>query len=158
VLAPEPLLQLALPVANERGAFRETSKLPEVGRHVLAEACSHLVRGVLTVTTQSVVESTHGHETGTDALHDLVRQILSEAAANEWRPWIKPVVTAEGKRVWRFNDPLPTDPSARLRELVRINRAAQQLIARLSGTAIARWLQLSLFGPESMVAAVSDEG
>ena len=157
VLAPEPLLQLALPVATERGAFRETAKLPEVGRHVLAEACSHLVRGALTVTTQSVLEATHGHETGTDALHDLVRQILSEAAANEWRPWIKPVMTAEGKRVWRFNDTLPTDPSARQRELVRVNRAAQQLIARLSGTSIARWLQLSLFGPESMVAAVPDE-
>jgi hypothetical protein len=37
---------------------------------------------------------------------------------------------------------------------VRLNRAAQQLVARMSGTGLARWLQLSLFGPESMVTPI----
>ncbi len=156
-LAPEPLLQLALPTASERGAFRETSGLAEVGRAVLAEACSLLVRGQTFVTTQALVEATHGVEHGTEALHNLAHRVMSEAAAYEWRAWIKPVVSAEGRTSWRFNDPLPIDATVRLRELGRLNRAAQQLVARLAGTGLAKWLQLSLFGPEAMVTALSDE-
>ena len=75
-------------------------------------------------------------------------------AAHEWRAWLKLVVSPEGRTSWRFADPLPVDPGVRLRELVRLNRAAQQLVARMSGTGLARWLQLSLFGPEAMVAPI----
>ncbi len=156
-LAPEPLLQLALPVSAERGAFKETGTLAEVGRAVLAEACSQWVRGQQLVTTQAVLDATHGSEHGTDALHDLARRVLSEAAAYEWRAWLKPVVTPEGRTHYRFVDALPVDSSARLRELARLNRAAQQLVARLAGTGLARWLQLSLFGPEAMVTPLSEE-
>jgi hypothetical protein len=49
------------------------------------------------------------------------------------------------------------DASARLRELVRLNRMANQLLARLSGMPMAHWLQLSLFGPETLVPPVTDD-
>ena len=45
----------------------------------------------------------------------------------------------------------------RLRELQKMNRAAQQLVARMEGKGLARWLQLSLFGPEEMVTTIADE-
>lgn len=156
-IEPEPLLQLALPVAAERGAFRETSGLAEVGRAVLAEAVSLWVRGQPAVTTQALLEATHGHEAGTLALHDLARRVMAEAAAYEWRSWVKPVVSPEGKTSWRFVDPLPVDAAARLRELARLNRAAQQLVGRLAGTGLARWLQLSLFTPDAMVTPLAEE-
>lgn len=155
-LAPEPLLQLALPAAHEGpGRFAERATMVDVARVVLAEAVALLVRGTLSVTTALLVEQTHG-ELGTEAIHDLARRVMSEAAAHEWRPWLKIAVGPEGKTSWRFADPLPIDASARVRELVRLNRAAQQLVARMSGTAIARWLQLSLFGPEAMVPPVAE--
>jgi hypothetical protein len=155
-LAPEPLLQLALPSVNEGSAFRETSVLAEVGRAALPEAIALLVRGITHITTSAILEGTHGAEHGTEALHNLVQRVMSEAAAYEWRQWLKPVALPDGKTAWRFVDPLSTDATARLRELGRMNRAAQQLVARLSGTALAKWLQLSLFGPESMVTALPD--
>jgi hypothetical protein len=68
------------------------------------------------------------------------------------------VQSPEGRLAWRFLDALPVDASARLRELVRLNRMANQLLARLSGLPMAHWLQLSLFGPETLVPPVSDEG
>ncbi len=155
-LSPEPLLQLSLPPARPDGlAFGERALMPEVARVVLSEACALWVRGALQVTTAVLLEGTHGAR-ATDALHDLTRRVLSEAAAHEWRPWLRLVVTADGTTAWRFTDPLPFEANARLRELVRLNRAAQQLVARLSGTAVARWLQLSLFGPESMVTALPE--
>ncbi len=157
VLAPEPLLQLALPMTSERGAFRETSGLAEVGRAVLAEACSLLVRGQTTVSAQSLVEASHGADCATEALLNLAHRVMSEAAAYEWRAWLKPVVSPEGKASWRFNDMLPIDATARLRELGRLNRAAQQLVGRLAGTGLAKWLQLSLFGPEAMVTALAGD-
>ncbi len=156
-IEPEPLLQLALPVAADRGAFRETSGLAEVGRAVLAEAVSLWVRGQPAVTTQALLEATHGHEAGTLALHDLARRVMAEAAAYEWRSWVKPVSSPEGKTSWRFVDPLPVDAAARLRDLARLNRAAQQLVARLAGTGLARWLQLSLFTPDAMVTPLAEE-
>ena len=155
-LAPEPLLQLALPVSHDRGAFKETSGLAEVGRAVLAEAVSQLVRGATHVSAQGLVEATHG-SAGTDALNDLARRVMSEAAAYEWRSWMKPVLSPEGRTTWRFVDPLPVDASARLRELARLNRAAQQLVGRLAGTGLARWLQLSLFTPDAMVTPLAEE-
>ncbi len=155
-LAPEPLLQLALPVSSDRAGFRETSGLAEVGRAVLAEACSLLVRGQQNLTVQNLVEGTHGVEQGTEALHNLAHRVMSEAAAYEWRAWIKPVLSPEGRTSWRFVDALPIDASARLRELGRLNRAAQQLVARLAGTGLAKWLQLSLFSPEAMVTALAE--
>ncbi|MFO0646920.1 MAG: hypothetical protein U0326_11835 [Polyangiales bacterium] len=156
-LAPEPLLQLALPVTSERGAFRETSGLAEVGRAVLTEACSLLVRGNTFITPQALVEATHGAEASTDALLNLAHRVMSEAAAYEWRGYIKPVVSPDGRTAWRFNDPLPIDSTMRLRELGRLNRAAQQLVGRLAGTGLAKWLQLSLFGPEAMVTALTGD-
>jgi hypothetical protein len=144
-------------VAVERGAFRETSGLAEVGRAVLAEAISSLVRGQLVVTTQAVLDATHGQENGTLALNDLVRRVMAEAAAYEWRSWVKPVVSPEGKTSWRFVDALPVDASTRLRELARLNRAAQQLVGRLAGTGLARWLQLSLFTPDAMVTPIAED-
>jgi hypothetical protein len=156
---PEPLLQLALPVAATPGAFNERSQLAEVARAVLAETCALWVRGAQAITTAGVLEATFGAEAGTDALHDLTRKVLTESAAHEWRHWLKLVLSPEGRTSWRFTDALPMDPGARIRELVRLNRAAQQLVARMSGTGLARWLQLSLFGPEAMVAPIlsSDE-
>lgn len=158
VLEADPLLQLALPPAVEGGAFRETSALAEVARATLVEACAAWVRGGLALTTSGLVEQTHGRDVSSPALHDLTRQVMSEAAAHEWRPWLRLVAWAEGRPSWRFADPPPTDATARLRELGRLNRAAQQLCARLAGTEIARWLQLSLFGAESLVAPMNDPG
>jgi hypothetical protein len=155
-LEPEPLLQLCLPEAQEPGAFEERSLLPEVARSVLAEACAAWVRGTLALTTHTVLEQTHGGMSS-DALHDLTRRVLSEAAAHEWRPWLKLVVSPEGRASWRFSEALASDSVLRARELSKLNRAGQQLVARLSGTAIARWLQLSLFGPESMVAPLAED-
>lgn len=152
--SPEPLLQYALPIAAQTGAFNERSQLGDVARSVLAETCALWVRGAQSITTGAVLEATCGSEQGTEALHDLARKVLTEAAAHEWRMWLKLVISPEGRTSWRFADPLPVDPSARLRELVRLNRAAQQLVARMSGTGLARWLQLSLFGPEAMVAPI----
>jgi hypothetical protein len=83
--------------------------------------------------------------------------VLDEATAQELRQWLRRVVSPEGRVAWRFADPLPVDATARLRELVRFNRAAQQLVARMGGTGLARWLQLSLFGAAEMVAAITDE-
>ena len=144
-------------MTSERGAFRETSGLAEVGRAVLAEACSLLVRGQTTVSAQSLVEASHGADCATEALLNLAHRVMSEAAAYEWRAWLKPVVSPEGKASWRFNDMLPIDATARLRELGRLNRAAQQLVGRLAGTGLAKWLQLSLFGPEAMVTALAGD-
>ncbi len=158
VLAADPLLQLALPPALGNGGFRETSPLVEVARATLVEACAAWVRGSVNLSTATLVEQTHGRDLGSNALHDLVRQVMSEAAAHEWRPWLRLVANPDGRPSWRFTDPLPTDATARLRELGRLNRAAQQLCARLAGTEIARWLQLSLFGAESMVAPLIDTG
>jgi hypothetical protein len=156
-LEPEPLLQLTLPKTVERSAFRETSGLAEVGRAVLAEATSLWVRGQASVTTQALLEGTHGHESGTQALHDLARRVMAEATAYEWRAWLKPVLSPDGKTSWRFVDALPVDAASRLRELARLNRAAQQLVARLAGTGLARWLQLSLFTPDAMVTPLLEE-
>lgn len=156
-LEPEPLLQLALPVASGGRAFRETSGLAEVGRAVLAEAASLWVRGQLAVSTSALLEGTHGSEQGTLALHDLARRVMAEAAAYEWRSWLRPVASPDGKPAWRFVDPLPVDAAARLRELGRLNRAAQQLVGRLAGTGLARWLQLSLFTPDAMVTPLAEE-
>lgn len=153
--SPEPLLQFALPLAEPpAGPVSERSQLGEVARVILPEVCALWVRGSQAVTTSAVLEALFGADRGTEALHDLVRKVLTEAAAHEWRHWLKLVLSPEGRTSWRFADPLPADPGARLRELVRLNRAAQQLVARMSGTGLARWLQLSLFGAESMVAPI----
>lgn len=157
LIAPEPLLQLALPVAAERGNFRETSKLHDVARVVLTEACACLTRGAQSLTTGMLLESTHGNEQATPALHDLTRRVMSEAAAHEWRTWLRIVSHPEGKTAWRFADALPTERNLRLRELQKMNRAAQQLVARMEGKGLAKWLQLSLFGPEEMVTPIVDE-
>ncbi len=157
LIAPEPLLQLALPVAAERGNFRETSKLHDVARVVLTEACACLTRGAQSLTTGMLLESTHGNEQATPALHDLTRRVMSEAAAHEWRTWLRIVAHPEGKTAWRFADALPTERNLRLRELQKMNRAAQQLVARMEGKGLAKWLQLSLFGPEEMVTPIVDE-
>jgi hypothetical protein len=158
--SPEPLLQFALPLAAPPGPISERSQLGDVARVALPEVCALWVRGVQSISTAAVIEAIFGAEHGTEALHDLVRKVLTEAAAHEWRQWLKLVISPEGRTSWRFADGLPTDPSVRLRELVRLNRAAQQLVARMSGTGLARWLQLSLFGPESMVTPIVgvDEG
>lgn len=158
--SPEPLLQFALPLATTTsGTLSERSQLGDVARVALPEVCALWVRGSLSITTAAVLEAVFGAAGGTEALHDLVRKVLTEAAAHEWRQWLRLVLSPEGRTSWRFVDALPSDPSARLRELVRLNRAAQQLVARMSGTGLARWLQLSLFGAESMVTPIlgSDE-
>jgi hypothetical protein len=157
LIAPEPLLQLALPVAAERGNFWETSKLHDVARVVLTEACACLTRGAQSLTTGMLLESTHGNEQATPALHDLTRRVMSEAAAHEWRTWLRIVSHPEGRTAWRFADALPTERNLRLRELQKMNRAAQQLVARMEGKGLAKWLQLSLFGPEEMVTPIVDE-
>lgn len=159
VLAPDPLLQLALPPASERGPFDERAQVADVARIVLPEVCALWVRGAQGVTTQSVLDATHGAERATDALHDLARRVLSEAAAHEWRQWLKFFSVSDGARAgaWRFASSLPYERNARLRELVRLNRASQQLVARLAGTGLSRWLQLSLFGPEAMVTPMAEE-
>ena len=158
LVAPDPLLQLALPAATERGAFRETSALHDVARVVLTEACAMLARGTQVVHTRGLLESTHGNEQATDALHDLARRVMNEAAAHEWRPWLKIVAQPDGKHAWRFVDALPVENVLRLRELQKLNRAAQQLVARMEGKGLAKWLQLSLFAPEEMVAPLVEEG
>jgi hypothetical protein len=155
-LGAEPLLQLALPAATDGPAFHERSPLHEVARAVLTEACGMLIRSQLSVTAPTLVEGTLG-ERSTDALSDLTRKVMSEAAAHEWRTRLYPVQSPEGKLLWRFQDPLPVDASQRLRELVRINRYAQQLVARLSGMPVASWLQLSLFGAEALVPPVNED-
>lgn len=155
VLAPEPLLQRALPSEAEGPAFHECSPLHEVARAVITEACGMLIRGQLSLTAQSLVEGTLGERS--DALWNLTRKVMSEIAAHEWRTKLYPVQTPDGALLWRFQDPLPVDASQRLRELVRLNRYAQQLVARLSGMPVAKWLQLSLFGPETLVPPVSDD-
>ena len=157
LISPEPLLQMALPLAAERGTFKETSRLHDVARVVLTEACACLTRGTQTLTTGMLLENTHGNEMATPALHDLTRRVMSEAAAHEWRPWVKIVGGAEGKSAWRFADALPSERNQRLRELQKMNRAAQQFVARMEGKGLAKWLQLSLFGPEEMVTTVADE-
>lgn len=154
VLAPEPLLQLGLPDGADDGpAFTERSPLHEVARSVLTEACGMLLRNQLSLTAPVLVEGVLGERS--DALSDLTRRVMSEAAAHEWRTRLYPAQSADGKLLWRFQDPLPVDGVQRLRELVRLNRLAQQLVARLSGAPVARWLQLSLFGPESLVPPVA---
>ncbi len=155
-LGDEPLLARALPTASEAPAFRETDSLAEVARACLPEVCALWVRGAMQFSSGSVLETTHGHELGTPALHDLVRRVIDEATAQELRPWLRRVVSPDGRVAWRFADPLPVDATARLRELVRFNRAAQQLVARMGGTGLARWLQLSLFGAAEMVATITD--
>ena len=157
LISPEPLLQLALPVAAERGTFKETSKLHDVARVVLTEACACLTRGSQSLTTGMLLENTHGNELATPALHDLTRRVMSEAAAHEWRTWVRLVAMPEGRTAWRFVDPLPAERNLRLRELQKMNRAAQQLVARMEGKGLAKWLQLSLFGPEEMVTPIADE-
>jgi hypothetical protein len=152
----EPLLARAMPPAAESPAFRETDSLALVARAVLPEVCALWVRGSTQFSTGSILETTHGHELGTEALHNLTRKVLDEATAQELRQWLRRVVSPEGRVAWRFADPLPVDATARLRELVRFNRAAQQLVARMGGTGLARWLQLSLFGAAEMVAAITD--
>ena len=157
LVAPDPLLQLALPATTERGAFRETSPLHDVARAVLTEACAVLARGTQLVPTRTLLEGTHGSEQATDALHDLARRVMNEAAAHEWRPWLRIVSQPDGKHAWRFVDALPVERMLRLRELQKLNRAALQLVARMEGKGLAKWLQLSLFAPEEMVAPMPDE-
>jgi hypothetical protein len=157
VLLLEPLLQLALPNDEAAAPFTERSPLHDVARAVLPEAIGQAVRGQLVLGTASIAEGALGDKPS-EPLIDLVRRVMSEAAAHEWRTRIYPVQSPEGRLAWRFLDALPVDASARLRELVRLNRMANQLLARLSGLPMAHWLQLSLFGPETLVPPVSDEG
>lgn len=155
-LTDEPLLALAAPKISEQGSFGEMASLAEVARAILPEVCGLWVRSMGQFSTRNVIESTHGNELATEALHDLARKVLDEASAGELRQWLKRVVSPEGKIAWRFVDLLPYDATARLRELVRFNRAAQQCVARMSGTELARWLQLSLFAPAEMVTTITD--
>jgi hypothetical protein len=156
LIAPEPMLQLGLLDEPSNNAFRELSPLHDVARVVLTEACALLLRNQLSITPAMLVESALG-EVPTEALCALTRTVMSEAAANEWRTRMYPIQGNDGKIAWRFLDPLPVDASARLRELVRMNRLSQQLVARLAGVPVANWLQLSLFGPESLVPPVHQD-
>lgn len=158
VLALEPLLQLALPNEETAAPFSERSPLHDVARAILPEAIAMQIRNQLTVNAATLAEAALGDKPS-EALIDLTRRVMSEAAAHEWRTRIYPIQSNDGKLAWRFLDPLPVDASSRLRELVRLNRMAAQLVARLSGVPMAHWLQLSLFGPETLVPPVStDEG
>ncbi|MBK6531972.1 MAG: hypothetical protein IPF99_20910 [Deltaproteobacteria bacterium] len=50
------------------------------------------------LTTGMLLENTHGNELATPALHDLTRRVMSEAAAHEWRQWVKIRGAAGGRR------------------------------------------------------------
>jgi|GEM_PF-1188089 len=157
VLLLEPLLQLSLPNSSSPAPFTERSPLHDVARALLPEAIGMAVRNQLTLHASALAESALG-EKPSEALLDLSRRVMAEAAAHEWRTRIYPIQSSDGRLAWRFLDALPVDASARLRELGRLNRMANQLIARLSGMPMAHWLQLSLFGPETLVPPVSSSG
>lgn len=159
VLSPDPLLQLALPTTTDSGPFDEKSSIAEVARAVLPAVCASWVRGTQSVTTTAVLQDTHGTENFSVGLDGLVHRVLTEAAAHEWRQWLKFYTSTDSSRggTWRFESPLPFERNARLRELTRLNRAAQSLVVRLAGVGLARWLQLSLFSPESLVTPITDD-
>ena len=155
VLLPEPLLQLALPNEAPVEPFSERSPVHDVARSILVEAVGLLVRNQLTISAEVLVEAALG-ERATEPMIDLARRVMAEAAAHEWRTRIYPIQSNDGRLAWRFLDALPVDGPGRLRELGRLNRMANQLIVRLSGMPMAHWLQLSLFGPETLVPPVSE--
>lgn len=156
VLLLEPLLQLSLPNEEPSSSFSERSPLHDVARAALPEAVGMAVRNQLALNAAALAEGALGDKPS-EPLVDLVRRVMSEAAAHEWRTRIYPIQSPDGRLAWRFLDALPVDASARLRELVRLNRMANQLLARLSGMPMAHWLQLSLFGPETLVPPVTDD-
>lgn len=156
VLMLEPLLQLSLPNEGAAEPFSERSPLFDVARSVLPEAIGMTVRNQLALSAGALAEAALG-EKPSETQVDLVRRVMSEVAAHEWRTRIYPVQSSDGRLAWRFLDALPVDASSRLRELVRLNRMANQLLARLSGMPMAHWLQLSLFGPETLVPPVNEE-
>jgi hypothetical protein len=156
VLMLEPLLQLSLPNEAPITPFSERSPLHDVARAVLAEAVGMAVRNQLALSTSSLAEASLADRPSEPQL-DLVRRVMSEAAAHEWRTRIYPIQSPDGRLAWRFLDALPVDGSSRLRELVRLHRMSSQIIARLSGMPMAHWLQLSLFGPEALVPPVADD-
>ena len=120
----------------------------------LAHAACHAC-GARAEMAEVLVEAALG-DRATEPMVDLARRVMSEAAAHEWRTRIYPIQSNDGRLAWRFLDPLPVDGPGRLRELGRLNRMANQLVVRLSGMPMAHWLQLSLFGPETLVPPVSE--
>lgn len=155
ILLLEPLLQLTLPNESALLSFSDRSPLHEIARVVLPEAIGMSIRNQLTLSPTVLAEAALGAKPS-EAQIDLVRRVMSEAAAHEWRTRIYPIQSNDGRLAWRFLDSLPMEASARLRELVRINRMANQLLVRLSGLPMAYWLQLSLFGPETLVPPIND--
>lgn len=152
----EPLLQLSLPNEDSPPPFTERSPIHDVARAILPEAIGMAVRNQLTLHASALAEAALG-EKPSEPMVDLARRVMAEAAAHEWRTRIYPIQSPDGRMAWRFLDALPVDASARLRELGRLNRMSNQLVARLSGMPMAHWLQLSLFGPETLVPAVTEE-
>jgi hypothetical protein len=136
--------------------FDERAALEDIARVVLVEACAQWLRGTTTMSAATLTGAPPG-VVPTPAMADLCRQVMSEAAAYEWRERIKPVIAADGSMQWRWLDPPPVDGSVRTRDLIKLNKQAQQLIARLSGGVVAPWLQLSLFDAETLVPPAADE-
>lgn len=155
-LSQEPLLARA--AAPGLVTFDERSALPQVARVVLSEAAAQWLRGQTLVHPVALVHGVQGAAQTTPAMVDLARRVLSEAAAYEWREWLRPTLDAEKSTVWRWLTELPFDATARARELTRLNKFAQALVARLGGGAEGPWTQLSLFDAAMIVPPVDDPG
>ncbi len=149
----EPLFQLRAggAAANPEPAFYEKSSLAKVAAVVLAETVATWIRGSATVSVTSILQGLFQADQRTKGLEDLVRTVLSEAAAYEWSEWIKPTRDDAGATAWRFKVEPNRERIARSRQLGRLYRASAQLAQRVSGANVEPWSQLSLFAAEAMV-------
>jgi hypothetical protein len=151
----EPLLAHGAKKSTGGGApFHEKSEMAAVARVVLAEACGQWVRGAASVTAEGLVRAACGPARFSPAMVDLARRVMTEAAAFEWREWLRVALSAEGTTMWKFTAELPLEHTQRVRELARLHRHALQLVARVSGGIAGPWTQLSLLDAEALAVPV----
>ncbi len=149
----DPLLQIRAGgvLAKPEPPFAERDALDRVAAAILAETVAHWLRGAPVVSVQSLLEQMLGEGRATQGHADLVRKVLSEAAAYEWADWLKPARDDGGATVWKFRVEPQRERTARTRQLGRLYKQAAQLAQRLAGGNVEPWSQLSLFDAEALV-------
>ncbi|MBL8681864.1 MAG: hypothetical protein JNK05_22040 [Myxococcales bacterium] len=149
----DPLLQIragGVP-AKPEPPFEERDALDRVAAAILAETVAQWLRGAATVSVSSLLDGMLGEGRATQGHADLVRKVLSEAAAYEWSDWLKPARDDAGSTMWKFRVEPQRERTARTRQLGRLYKHAAQLAQRLAGGNVEPWSQLSLFDAEALV-------
>ncbi len=150
----EPLFQLRAggAVVQPEPVFSEKSSLARVAAVVLAQAVAAWIKNTPSISVSTVMHGLFAPTQRTKGLEDLVRTVLSEAAAYEWAEWLKPTRDDAGT-AWRFKIEPQRERIARTRQLGRLYRSSAALAQRVSGANVEPWSQLSLFAAEALVPA-----